>query len=148
MLRYGESALTSSTTSSEVMPETMVISSSDSVSGSFTRSGVSANSDPARATRVYPSGGPLITCLPPTAPFAPGWFTTTTALPSASVRPRASARELRSVLPPAANGATSCTGLVGYPSVAPCRPPWIPPQPARASPAASPPPTPRKPRRE
>src|SRR3954465_3984001 len=69
---------------------------------------------PIEPTRiVWPSGSDLATNSAAIAPFAPGLFSTTAGWPSTSWNFAPIARPTMSEEPPATNGMTMCTGLVG-----------------------------------
>ena len=60
-----------------------------------------------------PSGAERLTCVAPMVPVAPALLSTRKGWPSVLVRRGAMARATMSVEPPAGNGTTSVTGLVG-----------------------------------
>ena len=62
---------------------------------------------------VWPSGIVLLTAAAPTTPPAPGLFSTINGLPNRFSRCGAAKRARMSPAPPAANGTTMVTGLVG-----------------------------------
>ena len=62
---------------------------------------------------VWPSGGDLATMSVPITVLPPARLSTTTDCPHISFSFCASTRAMMSVLPPAANGTTSRTGLAG-----------------------------------
>ncbi|MOA26632.1 hypothetical protein D3C78_1474400 [compost metagenome] len=65
------------------------------------------------SSKVWPSGSALATISPATMPPAPGLFSITTAWPSVSPIFWATTRAVTSATPPAPNGTTMRTGLVG-----------------------------------
>jgi hypothetical protein len=64
-------------------------------------------------TRVWPSGGAVATCVAASIRAAPGLFSITTGLPSASASFSPYRRTSASMPVPAANGTTMVTGRDG-----------------------------------
>src|SRR6185503_14157441 len=65
-------------------------------------------------SRVWPSGAAFATISVPTMLPAPGRLSTMTGFPSDWASPSATIREVRSLPPPGANGATNRIGFDGY----------------------------------
>ena len=75
--------------------------------------GLMASAPESDSISTWPSGLDLATTLPATTPPAPGMFSTTNGLPSASVNFSASRRPSTSGLPPGPAGAIRRTGRFG-----------------------------------
>src|SRR6516162_1059252 len=85
---------------------------------SFCNCGVSTIIEEAANSSKYPSGAAAATCPVPSAPPAPGRFSTTKLWPNLADKCCAASRAIMSVLPPAPNGTTMVTGLEGQSAAA------------------------------